>query len=169
MRDLGARVGAWKQPLRALDRGEHHIDGDIPIRVAVDLDARAMHPLDPGVEVVLRFRDVALVRRLDARIRRAERHGALRERAVDGVLGRGSQPDPLVAEAGRDAAGDHRLQHFAVGLVAHPVQQVSARPHLLQREQIATLMVDAGQAIADELLGNVRQPVAIALLASAPR
>ena len=100
---------------------------------------------------------------VDAGIRRAERHGALRERPVDGVLGSGAQPDPFVAETGFDAAGDHRLQHFAAGLVAHAVQQVSARAHLLQREQIAALVVYAGQAIADELLGDVGQPVAVAL------
>ena len=163
MGDLGARVGAREQPLRPLDRGQHHVDGDISIRVAVDLDARPMHPLDPGVEVVLRLGDVAFVRRLDAGIRRAERHRALRERPVDGVLGGGSQPDPLVAEAGRDAAGDHRLQHLAAGLVAHPVQEVSARPHLLQGEQIAALVMHARQAIADELLGDVGQPIAVAL------
>ncbi len=43
------------------------------------------------------------------------------------------------------------------------MKEVSARPHLLQGEQIATLVVHARQAIADELLGNVCQPVAIAL------
>ena len=58
---------------------------------------------------------------------------------------------------------DHRLQHLAAGLVAHPMQQIAARPHLLQREQIAALVVHAGHAIAHELLGNVCQPVAIAL------
>ena len=100
---------------------------------------------------------------VDAGIRRAERHGALGERPVDGVLGGGAEPDPLVAEAGLDAAGDHRLQHLAAGLIAHPVQQISARPHLLQGEQIAALVVHAGQAIADELLGDVCQPVAVAL------
>ena len=53
MGDLGARVGARKQPLCALERLEHHIDGDIPVGVAVDLDAGPVHPLDPGVEIVL--------------------------------------------------------------------------------------------------------------------
>ena len=100
MGDLGTRVGSREQLLRALDRGQHHIDRDIPIGVAVDLDARAMHPLDPGVEIVLRLRDVALVRRSDAGIGRAERHRALGERPVDRVLRGGSEPDPLVAEAG---------------------------------------------------------------------
>ena len=101
--DLGARVGSREQLLRPLDRGQHHIDGDVAIGMAIDLDAGAMHPLDPGVEIVLRLGDVAVVRRLDAGIGLAERHGALGERAVAGVLGRGAEPDPLVAEAGRDA------------------------------------------------------------------
>ena len=73
--------------------------------------------------------------------------------AVAGVLGGGAEPDPLVAEAGRDAVLDHPLQHVVLGLVAHPVQQVAARAHLLQGEQVAALMVHTGQAVADELLG----------------
>src|SRR5262249_23324581 len=41
------RWGVWtgKQPLRAFDRREHHVDGDVPIRVAVDLDSGAVHAL----------------------------------------------------------------------------------------------------------------------------
>ena len=53
MGDLGPRVGPRKQPLRPLERGQHHVDGDIAIGMAVDLDAGAVHPLDPGVEIVL--------------------------------------------------------------------------------------------------------------------
>ena len=58
---------------------------------------------------------------VDARIRRAQRHRALGERAVDGVLRRRAELDPLVAEAGHDAAGDHRVEHAAARLVAHAV------------------------------------------------
>jgi hypothetical protein len=158
MRDLGARIGPRKQLLCALDGGQHHIDGDIAIGVAVDLDAGAMHALDPGVELLLRFGDVALVRRVDARIGRAERHGAFRERPVDSVLGSRAQADPLVAEAAHDAARDHRFQHPSTGLVANAVQQVSARAYLLKRRQIAAFVVDAGDAVTHELLGNVGQP-----------
>ena len=86
MSDLGARIGTRKEPLRALERLEHHVDGDISIGVAVDLDAGPVHPLDPCVEVVLRGGDVAPIRRLDAGIGLAERHRALRERAIAGVL-----------------------------------------------------------------------------------
>ena len=150
--------------LRAFDGGQHHVDGDIAVGVAVDLDAGAMHALDPRIEVVLRLGDVALVRRRDAGIRRAERHRALGERAVDGVLGGGAEPDPLVAEAARDAAGDHRLEHVAARFVAHAMQQVAARAHLLQRRTDAALVMHAGEAVADELLRDVRQPVAVALL-----
>ena len=60
---LGRASARGNELLRPLDRGQHHVDGDIAIGVAVDLDARPMHPLDPGVEIVLRLRDVALVRR----------------------------------------------------------------------------------------------------------
>ena len=65
--------------------------------------------------------------------------------------------------------GDHRLEHPAAGLVADAMQQLAARAHLLQRRQIAAFVVHAGQAVADELLRDVREPVAIALCAFAPR
>src|ERR1700735_3698515 len=44
------------------------------------------------------------------------------------------------------------------------MQKISARAYLLQSEQIAALMMDAGQSVLDELLRNVCQPVAAALL-----
>ena len=81
--------------------------------------------------VVLRLGDVALVGRRHARIRRAQRHGALRERAVHGVLGGGAELDPLVAESGLDAGRDHRLQRAAARFVADPVpaaRRARARP-----------------------------------------
>ena len=111
VRDLRPRVGAGQQLLRALHGGEIHVDGHVAVGVAVHLDAGAVHALDPLVQRVLRLGDVALVGRRDAGIRRAQRHRALRERAVHGVLGRGAELDPLVAEAGLDAGGDHRLEH----------------------------------------------------------
>ena len=58
---FGRASGAREQLLRALDGGEEHVDGDVAVGVAVDLDAGAMHPLDPGVQIVLRLGDVALV------------------------------------------------------------------------------------------------------------
>src|SRR5262249_567133 len=135
----------------------------VAVRVAVDLDAGAMHALHPRVERVLRLGDVALVWRSDPRIRLAERHRPLGERTVDGVFGRGAEPDPLVAESGGDAGGDHRLEHIAARLVAHPLAELGALPHLLQRQQIAAFVVDARQAVANELLGDVRQALAVAL------
>jgi hypothetical protein len=77
MRDLGPRVGAREELLRALDRLEHHVDGDVAVRVAVHLDAGAVHPLHPRVQLVLVLRDVAFVRRRDAWIGHAHRHRAL--------------------------------------------------------------------------------------------
>ena len=38
-----------------------HVDRDVAVGVAVHLDAGAMHPLDPGVQILLRLGDVALV------------------------------------------------------------------------------------------------------------
>ena len=71
VRDLGARVGAREQLLRALHRGQEHVDRHIAIGVTVHLDARAMHLLNPGVELVLGLCDVALVIRSVSRIRLA--------------------------------------------------------------------------------------------------
>ena len=51
----------------------------------------------------------------------------------------------------------------SAGLVAHAMQQIAARAHLLQGEQIAALVMHAGEAVADELLGDEGQPVAVAL------
>ena len=51
--DLGARVGPRIEPLRPFERGQHHVDGDVAVGVAIDLDAGAVHPLDPGVEIGL--------------------------------------------------------------------------------------------------------------------
>jgi hypothetical protein len=137
-------------------------DGDVPVRVAVDLDAGPVHPLDPGVEVLLRRGDVASVRRLDARIRLAERHGAFGERAVAGVFRGRPESDPFVAKARSDAFRDHRLQHIVLGLVAHAMQEVAAGAHLLQGEQVATLVMHARKAVADELPGNEGQRVTVA-------
>ena len=78
------------------------------------------------------------------------------------MLGGGAEPDPFVAETGRDAVLDHRFQHLVLGLVAHPVQKIAARAHLLQGEQVAAFMVHARQAVADELLGDEGQRVAVA-------
>ena len=43
--------------------------------------------------------------------------------------------------------------------------QVAARAHLLQRGQVAALVMHARQAVADELLRDVREAVAVALRA----
>ena len=160
---LDARRRAGTALLRALEGGEIHVDGDVAVGVAIHLNAGAMHALDPGVELVLRLRDVAFVRRLHARIRNAQGHRALGERSVDGVLRGRAELDPLVAEAGHDAARDHRVQHPAARLVAHAVMQVAARADLLQRGQVAALVMHAGEAVPNELFRDVREPVAVAL------
>ena len=80
------------------------------------------------------------------------------------MLVSGAELDPLVAEAGRDAVLDrYRLNYVVDGLVAHPVQEVAARPHLLQGGEVATFVVHASQAVADELLRDEAERVAVAL------
>ena len=66
--------------------------------------------------------------------------------------------------AGLDAVRDHRVQHAAARLVADAVPQLAARAHVLHRRQVAALVVHAGQAVARELLRDVRESVARALL-----
>ena len=43
------------------------------------------------------------------------------------------------------------------------MQEIAARPHLLESRQIAALMMHARQAILHKLLGNECQPIAIPL------
>src|SRR5438034_8266262 len=131
--------------------------------MAVDLNTGAMHALSPRVQLVLGLGDVAFVWRRHAGIGNAECHSALGKRAIDSVLRGCAQPDPLVAESRRDAACDHRFENTAVDLVADPMQQIAARSYLLQCKQVATLMVHTGQAVADELLRDVGEPVATTL------
>jgi hypothetical protein len=71
MRNLRTHVGARKQLLRPLERGKDHVDCDVSVCVAINLNSRPVHSLDPGVEISLRLSDVALIRRLDSRVRLA--------------------------------------------------------------------------------------------------
>ena len=43
------------------------------------------------------------------------------------------------------------------------MEQIAPRAHLLQCEEIAAFVMDAGHAVAHELLGDVGEAVAIAL------
>jgi hypothetical protein len=68
------------------------------------------------------------------------------------VLRGGAEFDPLVAKAGRDAGLDHLLHHLVLRLVAHPVEQVAARAHLLECGEVATLVMHASETVPNELL-----------------
>src|SRR5258708_19945246 len=133
--------------------------------MAIQPDAGTMHPLRPGVEVVLRLRQIALVVWRDADIGLADRHGALGERSIYRVLRGGAQPDPLVAETAFDAVLNHRFQQVSGRLVAYPVQQSSTHSLLLHSNQNARLiMMHSRQAILDKLLRHKRHTVGYALL-----
>ena len=167
VRDLRAGVGTRKEFLRALEGGEVHVDRDVAIGVAVDLDAGAMDFFDPGVQVVLRCGDVALVVR--AWIVDAEGHRAFGEGTVDGVFGRGAEADPFVAETGLDAGGDHGIQFLACGFITDAVFQVAIRAHFLHRGQTAAFVVHAGYPVSGEHFRDVRRRLAISRLpASSP-
>ena len=71
-----------------------------------------------------------------------------------------SSPKPVVMPA---VIMEFRTR--AARLVADAVQQVAARADVLERREIAALVMDAGQPVPDELFRDVRQPVAFALLA----
>src|SRR5262249_39705691 len=64
MGDFRARVGPREEPLRPLKGREHHVDGDIAVGVAIDLDAGAVDTLDPGIELILLEDEIAPIRRL---------------------------------------------------------------------------------------------------------
>src|SRR5215813_15659419 len=100
--------------------------------MTVHLDAGAMHALDPAIEFVLREHDITAIERLNARIGYAHRHGALGEGTVAGVFGSRAETDPFVAEAGGDPSLEHGIQHVVLGFIAHAMQKVAARSHLLQ-------------------------------------
>src|SRR5262245_8917174 len=74
------------------------------------------------------------------------------------MFGRGAELDPLVAEAGLDPAGDHRVENSTAHFIADAVPEITTHAHVLDGRQVATLVMNARQAIADELLGDVRDP-----------
>src|SRR4029078_10501817 len=141
MGDLRPRVRTGKAALCPLDGGEEHVDGDVAVRVAVHLNAGAVNLLHPGVEVLLRLRDVSPIRRRDAGIWRAQCHCALGERSVDGMLGRRAELHPLVTEARGQAAGDERVESTSARFVAHAVEQLASRADILQRGEVPALVM----------------------------
>ena len=122
-----------------------------------------MHTFHPRVQVVLRGRDIALISRLNTRIRFAESHRPFRKRSVDSVFGRGPQPNPFISETSCDTARDHRLQQVAGNFKADAVQQFTACAHLLQRAQIAAFVMHTCESVADELLRYESQAVPVTL------
>src|SRR5215472_16253906 len=77
--DFWTHVWPRHELLRPLVGCEYHVNGNIPVGVAVRLNPSALNPLRPGVQALLRVGDVAAVGRIGACVRRAERHGALGE------------------------------------------------------------------------------------------
>src|ERR1700722_11190722 len=77
------------------------------------------------------------------------------------MLARGAQFYPLIAQSGGHSAGDHGLELRPFSLITHPMQQVATRSHLFKRVQIATLVTDARQSKANELLRNISQAIAV--------
>src|SRR5262245_45168965 len=98
--------------------------------MTVHLNARPMDPLDPGVQIILRFRDISLIGRIRTWVWLTQRHGTLRERPIGRVFGSCSDTDPFISETGCDSAGDHCFERGATRLVAHSMQEIAARTHL---------------------------------------
>ena len=65
---FGRASGARIELLRAFDGGQDLVDRQIAVGMAVRLDPRPMHTLDPRIELVLRLGDIAPVRRIGARV-----------------------------------------------------------------------------------------------------
>src|SRR3954447_15567149 len=79
------------------------------------------------------------------------------------MLPRGAESQPLVAETGSNAVLDHRFEHASLGLVAHSVQQLTARPYLLYRGKITALVMDTREPVMRELPGHMCSAIALAL------
>ncbi len=73
------------------------------------------------------------------------------------MLAGDAQAGPLIAEAGHDAAGDHRLQRLCAGFVAYAVEQFAALralgfgeglpfAHAIERAHVAVRIAVAGAA-----------------------
>ena len=121
----------------------------------VQLDVGAVHPLAPGVQVVLGLGEIAVIAGGQAEIGLAHRHGAFRQRTVHRVLEGGAQPDPFVAEAALDPVLDHRFQQVAGDFIADPMLEAATQPLFLDCLQLAVLIVmHAGQAVLGELGRN---------------
>lgn len=63
MGDLRTHIAARIFLERAFIGGEHHFDGGVPVGMAIGPYTRTVHAFDPGIEVTLRRRDVAMIRR----------------------------------------------------------------------------------------------------------
>ena len=100
MLDSVPAVRVWPLLQYALVRFEHHVDGDVAVRVDSDLPAVAMRVLDGLVDLLLRHGEDTVVVRADVRC--AHAHGALGRGPVRAVL-HAAHTHPLVAESGRDA------------------------------------------------------------------
>jgi hypothetical protein len=68
------------------------------------------------------------------------------------VLGSRAEADPFITEPSLDAIRDHRLQNAAAGFETDAMLEVTARPHLLQSEEIAAFVMHTRKPITHELL-----------------
>jgi len=156
MGDLGPGVGARVKLQRPFIGGEDAVDGDIAIGVAVELDMGAVHPFAPGVEIVLRFGEIAVIAGGHADIGLAHRHGAFGQRAVRHMLPGGAQPEPIRRR--RPLSMPFLIiasSKTVIDLIADAMLEVAAQPLFLDGLQGAVLIVmHTGQAVLGELRRN---------------
>ena len=144
---------------RAFISGQHMIDGDIAIGVAVQLDAGAIDLVGPGIEVFLVLGEIAIVWRRDAykgvlmAMVRSEKEpstvcsevapsGSIRRRGRIRCHWRSSRPAPCP------------------GLIADTVKEiVRGRSPAAAPSGRRLVMMNGGEAIFDELPGDEGQPI----------
>ena len=80
------------------------------------------------------------------------------------MFGRCTKANPVITKAAPNAGRDHGLEHATTRLVADTVAQVATGAHILDRGQVATLVVDRRESVTDKLFRDVRHAVALASL-----
>ena len=171
LEDVWRRLGkerVFDSPFRiasTLIRERTHLNSNLPLR-------RMIHRLLPVTtfeELAVPFQCVA------ACIERAAEHWFTEGCLADAIVASSAVPGLLpVVEIGgehfmdggivlEERAADHGIEHAARRLVADAMMEIAARTDVLKCREIAALVMDARQSIADELLRDVGQTISVSL------
>ncbi len=142
-----------------VEPGQDGRDRHVPVGVTVDLNTGLDHAQDPVIERVLGFGDVAAVSGIHAGIRDAQGHRALGKRAIDQMLNRAADAQPLIAEACLNTRFDELVQHSSCHREVDAMLEVSCCAYRLDGAQFLgaaeVLVVHARKPTAGKLLRDV--------------